>query len=379
MSVHLQQLRIGVLGGGQLGKMLYAPAIELDLHLFFMDPDPNAPCRKICPDFKVGNLTNYEDVMTFGTDKDIITIEIENVNTEALEDLEKLGKSVFPQSHIIRLIQDKRLQKQFYLDNGFPTAEFHLIDHPSDAFKYLDFFPAFNKLGKEGYDGKGVRLIKGEQDFQFIFDKPGLIEKSVDIAKEISVIVARNASGDVKTFPVAELVFDPRYHLVDYLMAPAQLSEGLTKTAEHLAVKLAQALGIVGILAVEMFVTQDEKILINEIAPRTHNSGHHSIEACYTSQFEQQLRSITNLPLGSTALLKNAAMVNLIGEEGHHGKVKYLGLDKLLEVDGVYVHLYGKTETRPGRKMGHYTVLAESHDELIHKINLIRNQIKVVT
>lgn len=359
--------------------MLYAPAIELDLHLFFMDPDPNAPCRKICPDFKVGNLTNYEDVMTFGTDKDIITIEIENVNTEALEDLEKLGKSVFPQSHIIRLIQDKRLQKQFYLDNGFPTAEFHLIDHPSDAFKYLDFFPAFNKLGKEGYDGKGVRLIKGEQDFQFIFDKPGLIEKSVDIAKEISVIVARNASGDVKTFPVAELVFDPRYHLVDYLMAPAQLSEGLTKTAEHLAVKLAQALGIVGILAVEMFVTQDEKILINEIAPRTHNSGHHSIEACYTSQFEQQLRSITNLPLGSTALLKNAAMVNLIGEEGHHGKVKYLGLDKLLEVDGVYVHLYGKTETRPGRKMGHYTVLAESHDELIHKINLIRNQIKVVT
>ncbi len=379
MSANQQRLKIGVLGGGQLGKMLYRPAIQLDLQLFFMDPDPEAPCSKISPHFTQGRLTDFNEVMNFGADKDLITIEIENVNTDALQELEKQGKMVFPQPHIIKLIQDKRLQKQYYRDHGFPTAPFHLIDQPTDAQRYLEFFPAFTKLAKEGYDGKGVRKINGMEDFHLLFDAPGLLEKAVEIEKEISVLVSRNQQGDCITYPVVELVFDPRYHLVDYLLAPADISKELAEQAEQLAIKLAQSLGIVGILAVEMFISTSGELLINEIAPRTHNSGHHSIEACYTSQFEQQLRSITNMPLGSTRQIKKAAMVNLIGADGYFGRVLYEGIDSLLKLEGVYVHLYGKTETRPGRKMGHVTILADDHSELVEKAKAVKNKIKVVS
>jgi 5-(carboxyamino)imidazole ribonucleotide synthase len=370
--------KVGVLGGGQLGLMLLQAAIDWNLNVKILDA-ADAPCAAIAPEFVEGSLQDYEAVYQFGQDVEVLTIEIEKVNVEALEALEREGKRIFPQPHVIRLIQDKRTQKQFYKDHGLPTADFILTENKDDVRKHADFLPAFHKLGRDGYDGKGVQRITSPADFDKAFDAPGLLEKAVDFDKELAVIVARNENGEVATFPTVEMVFHPEANLVEYLFAPADISAEIEKQAEELAKKTAQAIGIVGLLAVEMFLTKDGQVLINEVAPRPHNSGHHTIRANFTSQFEQHWRAILNLPLGDTTAYTPAAMVNLLGEEGHTGPAYYEGMDDLLATQGVFPFLYGKKITKPFRKMGHITVTDSDLTKLKEKAEWVKGALKVIT
>jgi 5-(carboxyamino)imidazole ribonucleotide synthase len=378
MPIFDHNFKVGVLGGGQLGLMLLQAAIDWNLHVKILDPDPQAPCANIAPEFVCGSLQDYDTVYNFGQDVEVLTIEIEKVNVEALEALEKLGKKVFPQPHLIRLIQDKRLQKQFYLDNNLPTSPFILTHDRADASRYADFLPAFHKLGRDGYDGRGVQRITTPNDFIKAFDAPSLLEKAVDFDKEIAVIVARNEANEVSTFPIVEMVFHPEANLVEYLFAPAQISENIENQANNIAIRTAEALGIVGMLAVEMFVTKTGEVLINEVAPRPHNSGHHTIRANVTSQFEQHWRAILGLPLGDTTAFTPAAMVNLLGSEGHTGIAVYEGMAHLLSKSGVFPLLYGKKITKPFRKMGHITVTASTVEALKEKADWAKNAVKIV-
>ncbi|NVK49004.1 MAG: 5-(carboxyamino)imidazole ribonucleotide synthase, partial [Cyclobacteriaceae bacterium] len=348
---------LGVLGGGQLGRMLIQSAINYNQDIHILDPDPNAPCRDLAQKFVTGSLRDYDTVYQFGKDCDVITIEIENVNTEALEQLQREGKRVFPQPHIIRLIQDKREQKQFYQDHDIPTAFFVLTADKNEVRENAHFLPAVNKLGREGYDGRGVQILRDESDLDKAFDAPGLLEKLIDFDKEIAVTVARNAKGDLVAYPAVECAFHPTANLVEFLFAPASISPEIEEKAQEIAKEVILKLDMVGILAVEMFVTKEGEVLVNEIAPRPHNSGHHTIEANYTSQFEQHLRSVMNWPLGATGLRCPAAMINLLGEEGYQGEAYVEGLEEAISEKGVYIHLYGKKLTKPFRKMGHVTVL----------------------
>lgn len=370
--------KVGVLGGGQLGLMLLQAAVDWNLHVKILDA-ADAPCAAIAPEFVEGSLQDYDAVYQFGQDVEVLTIEIEKVNVEALEALEKKGKKVFPQPHVIRLIQDKRTQKQFYREHGLPTADFVLTQNREDVKNYLDFLPAFHKLGKDGYDGKGVQRIASAEDVSKAFDAPGLLEKAVDFEKELAVIVARNERGEVATFPTVEMVFHPEANLVEYLFAPAEISEAIETQAKDLAIRTAQAIGIVGLLAVEMFLTKDGQVLINEVAPRPHNSGHHTIRANFTSQFEQHWRAILNLPLGDTAAYTPAAMVNLLGEEGHTGAAHYEGMEEVLGVHGIYPFLYGKKITKPFRKMGHITVTDSTLEGLKQKADWVKNALRVIS
>ncbi len=373
-----KNFKLGLLGGGQLGRMLLQAAIDLDIHVKALDPDPDAPCAKIAPEFVVGSFLDYDTVYQFGQDCEVITIEIENVNLEALKKLRSEGKKVFPQPEVLEIIQDKRVQKQFYLDNNLPTSDFILTDSVEDISKHLDFLPAFNKLGKGGYDGRGVQKLSSEIDLPLAFTEPSLLEKAIDFDKEIAVIVARNEHGEIKTFPTVECVFHPVYNLVEYLFAPAAVNESIHEEAKQIAIETAEKLGIVGLLAVEMFLTKEGKILINEVAPRTHNSGHHTIRANHTSQFEQHLRAVLGLPLGDTSAHSKAAMVNLLGEDGYSGEAKYVGMDEALAIAGVYPFLYGKKITKPFRKMGHVTVVDENLDSLKEKVNIVKEKLKVI-
>jgi 5-(carboxyamino)imidazole ribonucleotide synthase len=379
MPLFEKNFKVGLLGGGQLGRMLMQAAIDLDIHLKILDPDPQAPCSLIASEFVVGSFNDFDTVYNFGQDCEVITIEIENVNLEALEKLESEGKKVFPQPHILRIIKDKRIQKQFYKDNSIPTADFILTKNREDILKNIDFLPAFNKLGVGGYDGKGVQKLSSAADISFAFDAPSLLEKAIDFEKEIAIIVSRNESGEVKIFPTVEMAFHPTQNLVEYLFSPANISEIIDEKAQKIAKDVAEKLGIVGLLAVEMFVTKDGEILVNEVAPRTHNSGHHTIRANFTSQFEQQLRAVLNLPLGDTSAFLPSAMVNLLGEEGYEGQAKYVGLNEVLALKGVFPFLYGKKITKPFRKMGHVTVLGINIEELEEKVNLVREKLKVVS
>lgn len=373
-----QNFKLGVLGGGQLGRMLIQSAVDLNIDVAVIDPDPNAPCKNITTAFQTGNIKDYNEVYNFGKNCDVITIEIESVNTEALQDLQKEGKKVFPQPEIIKLIQDKRTQKEFYKKNGIPTSQFYLIDNKEELHQYVDFLPFVQKLGKEGYDGRGVMKMKSKADFENGFEAPSLIEKLIDFEKEISVIVARNEKGETATFPVVELVFHPEKNLVEYLKSPASISAEASEKAESIAKSIIDKLGMTGLLAVEMFLDKEGNILVNEIAPRTHNSGHHTIEANLTSQFEQHLRAILNLPLGSTQSIMPAAMVNLLGEDGYNGLAKYEGLEEVLALSGVHVHLYGKKYTKPFRKMGHVTITDKDDRSLQQKIDFIKNNLKII-
>jgi 5-(carboxyamino)imidazole ribonucleotide synthase len=371
--------RIGILGGGQLGLMLLQAAVDWNLDIHVLDPDAHAPCSSIAPHFRQGSLQDYDTVYSFGKELDIITIEIEKVNVEALEALEREGKRVYPQPHVIRQIQDKRLQKQFYREQNLPTADFVLTDSRADAGRHVAFLPAFHKLGKDGYDGRGVQRISSAEDLPKAFDAPGLLEKAVDFEKEIAVIVARNPAGEMMTFPVVEMVFHPVHNLVEYLFAPALISQELAHQAEQLAQRTASAYGIVGLLAVEMFVTREGKILINEVAPRPHNSGHHTIRANVTSQYEQHWRAILGLPLGSTRAYGPAAMVNLLGEEGYNGPAHYEGMEALLATEEVFPFLYGKALTKPFRKMGHVTLMDQDTEALKQKAEFVKKSIKVIS
>ncbi|WP_194775166.1 5-(carboxyamino)imidazole ribonucleotide synthase [Pararhodonellum marinum] len=377
MQQHHQNQTLGILGGGQLGRMVIQAAINYNTNIHVLDPDPDAPCRHLVANFTQGNIRDFDTVYAFGQACDIITIEIENVNTDALKVLEKEGKKVFPQPHVIELIQDKRKQKQFYKDNQIPTAPFHLTETKADVAKHIPFLPAVHKLGREGYDGRGVQIIRVSQDLDKAFDAPGLLEKLVDFELEISVIVAQNEQGACKAFPAVACEFHPTANLVEFLFAPSGLEDSLEKKAVDIAINLIQKLDMIGLLAVEMFVTKDREILVNEIAPRPHNSGHHSIEANYTSQFEQHLRAVMGMPLGDTSLRIPAAMINLLGEPDHQGEAYVEGLDEVLTQKGVYVHLYGKKITKPFRKMGHVTILDEDMQLLKSRAMEIKKILKI--
>jgi 5-(carboxyamino)imidazole ribonucleotide synthase len=371
--------RIGILGGGQLGLMLLQAAVDWNLDIHVLDPDADAPCKKIAPHFTQGSLQDYDTVYEFGKTLDVITIEIEKVNVEALEALEKEGKRVYPQPSVIRLIQDKRIQKQFYRDHNLPTADFILTDNREDVSRHTSFLPAFHKLGKDGYDGRGVQRLASEADLDKAFDQPGLLEKAVSFDKELAVIVARNAKGETTTFPTVEMVFHPELNLVEYLFAPAEINEDIERKAQEIAKNTAEAFGIVGLLAVELFLTQDGDILINEVAPRPHNSGHHTIRANATSQYEQHWRAILNLPLGSTLAYGPSAMVNLLGEAGFEGPAVYEGMETLLATDEVFPFLYWKAITKPFRKMGHITIMDEDIEALKEKVDFVKKNIRVIS
>lgn len=369
------ELKIGILGGGQLGRMLIQAGIDLNLKFSALDPDPNAPCAGLS-NFQQGKLTDYSTVMDFGAQCDLITIEIENVNTRALKDLCKQGKQVYPQPEVIELIQDKRKQKNFYKENGIPTADYILVENKEQVSQHAYFLPAVNKLGKEGYDGRGVQILRNENDLEKAFDAPGFLEKLVSFDKEIAVIVARNAFGEVKTFPAVEMVFHPEQNLVEYLYSPATISTMLAEKAEAIAVKVIESLNMTGLLAVEMFVV-DNEVLVNEIAPRPHNSGHQTIEGNITSQYDQHLRAILGLPLGDTEIKIPSAMINLLGEPGFTGPAQYEGLKLVLAMEGVHVHLYGKALTKPFRKMGHVTVVDHNRNRLMEKAKFVKHTLKV--
>jgi 5-(carboxyamino)imidazole ribonucleotide synthase len=372
-----QNYKLGVLGGGQLGRMLIQSGIDLNINFSILDPDADAPCRSLA-EFTCGKLTDFATVMKFGEKCDLLTIEIENVNTEALKQLASQGKKVFPQPEVIELIQDKCKQKQFYKDNGIPTAEFILVKDKETVLKNKSFLPAVNKLGREGYDGRGVQLLRTEKDIDKAFDAPGLLERLIDFEKEIAIIVARNEGGQLVSYPPVEMVFHPEANLVEYLFAPAQLKDSVVEKADVIARKVITKLGMVGLLAVELFVTKEGDVLVNEIAPRPHNSGHQTIEANTTSQYEQHLRAILNLPLGDTSIVMNSAMVNILGEPNHTGLARYEGLTEVLKLEGAHVHLYGKKLTKPFRKMGHVTIVDNDMESLKKKAKFVKDHLKVI-
>ncbi len=377
MKAFYGDLRLGILGGGQLGRMLIQGAINYNITTHVLDPDGDAPCKNLCDQFTKGSLTDYKTVYNFGKQADLITIEIEKVNVDALAQLEAEGIAIYPQSRVIRLIQDKGLQKQFFKENGIATAPFQLISSKEDLKKTSFDFPYIQKLRKDGYDGRGVYKIRSEADWDKAFEAPSIIEQWVDFEKELAVIVARNEKGEIKTFPCVEMEFNPEVNMVEFLISPSTLDFETLQRADQLAIKIAKDLKIVGVLAVELFLTKTGEILVNEIAPRPHNSGHQSIEGNYTSQYEQHLRAIFNLPLGDTQSISNAVMVNLLGEKGYEGPAVYEGLDDVLHIRGVYIHLYGKKITKPYRKMGHITIIDDDREKAIEKARFVQQTIKV--
>ncbi|MCX2449973.1 5-(carboxyamino)imidazole ribonucleotide synthase [Pedobacter sp. PLR] len=379
MAKQISDLKLGILGGGQLGRMLIQEAINYNLTTLILDPDTDAPCKHLANYFECGSITDFDTVYNFGKKADIITIEIEKVNIEALEQLEKEGKLVYPQSRVIRLIQDKGVQKQFFKENNIPTAPFQLVNTKEDIRNSNIPFPYILKQRKDGYDGKGVMKINGIADIENAFDAPCLIEELVDFEKEIAVIVSRNANGEMKTFPMVEMEFNAEANLVEFLISPSTYPESIQERAEVIAKNIATSLNITGLLAVEMFVTRTGEILVNELAPRPHNSGHQTIEGNYVSQFNQHLRAIFNLPLGDTRATNNAVMINLLGEKNHNGVAKYKGLEKVMAIEGVYVHLYGKKYTKPFRKMGHITIVDQNREKAIEKANYIKETLKVIS
>jgi len=379
MKAFYGDLKLGILGGGQLGRMLIQQAINYNVTVKVLDPDREAPCRKLCDEFVIGSLNDYETVYNFGKKVDLLTIEIEKVNVDALEQLEKEGVLVYPQPRIIRLIQDKGLQKQFFKENDIPTAEFQIISSVDQLNECSLPFPYIQKLRRDGYDGKGVYKVIDESYLDKAFTEPSLIERWIDFEKEIAVIVARNENGDIQTFPMVEMEFNPDVNLVEFLISPSTLPFAVQQEAADIAKKIAESLKIVGLLAVEMFLDKHGKILVNELAPRPHNSGHQTIEGNIVSQFEQHLRAIFDQPLGNTDSLSNAIMINVLGEQGHEGPAIYQGIEKVLKCPGVYIHLYGKALTKPFRKMGHVTIVNTDREKAIETARYVQETLKVIS
>ncbi len=376
--------KIGILGGGQLGKMLCQAASSWDFKTCVLDASSDYPAGSVCAEFTVGNFKDYDDVLAFGRDKSVIAIEIEHVNTDALLALEREGKTVHPRPAALKIIQDKGLQKQFYAEQGIPTAAFELFDSEAELLSALESgrwtLPVVQKSRTAGYDGKGVAVLRTPADLQEkLLKGPCLLEPLVDIAAEIAVIAARNASDEVRVFPPVEMDFHPEANLVEWLICPARISPLVSAQAEALAEQVIRAFDIGGLLAVEMFLSTDGTLLVNEVAPRPHNSGHHTIDSAVTNQYQQHLRAICDLPLGDTRQIAPAAvMVNLLGAPGHTGPVLYEGVGDCLALESVYIHLYGKTHTTPFRKMGHVTVVADTLEKAIEKAKFVQRTLKVV-
>jgi 5-(carboxyamino)imidazole ribonucleotide synthase len=374
--------RLGILGGGQLGKMLLPECMKLDIRTAVLDPDPDCPCAPWCAHFVRGDFRDAETVYRFGQQVDVLTIEIEQVNVDALERLEREGKTVHPAPRALRTIQDKGLQKQFYAAHGLPTSGFRLYDG-AEALRTAvrtgeRTLPFVQKTRELGYDGKGVFVVRTPEDLDRLLEGPCLAEDLIEVEKELSVLVAQDATGTLRAFPPVEMVFHPTANLVEFLRCPAELSPELSVEAEGLARRTLQAFDLRGVLAVEMFLDRQGHLWINEVAPRPHNSGHHTIESTHVSQYEQHLRSILGLPLGSTALKQPAVMLNLLGEPGHSGPVRYTGLSETLSVPGTSLHLYGKRETRPFRKMGHLTVCADTIEAAVALAREVEGKVKCV-
>ncbi len=376
---YADDFRLGILGGGQLGRMFIQSAINYDVHISILDPSLNAPCAPFAHEFVQGDFADYEDVYRFGKDKDVLTIEIEHVNVDALEQLQKEGVKVYPDPKILRIVKDKGLQKQFYAEHQIPTAPFYLVDSKQDIERFVSDFPLMQKMRKGGYDGKGVQALRQPSDLHLAFEVPSVLEKMVDFQKEIALLIARNEKGEIRTFPLVEMEFNEEANLVEFLFSPANVDASIENQANVIAEKLVAALNFVGLLAIEFFVTPSGEVLVNEIAPRPHNSGHHTIEACRTSQYEQHLRAILNLPLGDTSLLQAGVMINLLGEKGHLGNVQYENIEEAMATAGVHVHLYGKAETKPFRKMGHITVVQPDLEEAKRIAREMHKKVRVIT
>ena len=368
---------IALLGGGQLGRMFIENALRYDAEVHVLDPDPNAPCATIATRFVQGDFNDKETVLAFAVDADVIGIEIEHVSVEALEILKTQGKTVIPDPAVLHTIKDKGLQKQFYADHGIPSTEFALLEGPEDIANHTHLLPAFLKSRTGGYDGKGVMPIRSIGDAATAFPGPAVLEQQADIDLELAVLVVLSAQGAQVVYEPVEMVFDPRYNLVDHLRTPARIAPDLAQRAKELALRVARAFGAPGLYAVELFLARSGELLVNETAPRAHNSGHHTIEACASSQFDQLLRVYMGWPLGNVHTRMPAAMINLVGEGGA-GRPLIKGLDDVLHIAGTFLHMYGKHETRSGRKMGHITVIAEDQAGLDQAIAVTKIHCKVV-
>ena len=383
MQLFSSKFKLGILGGGQLGKMLLYDAKRYDLHTKVMDSNFEVPCARLADEFILGDITNYDDVINFGNKVDIITVEIEKINTDALLFLEKKGKKIFPSAVTLKIIQNKTQQKEFYQKNNLPSSRFKNysnIDELKSNFEKDNFkFPFVWKSSRFGYDGKGVKIIKKFDDLNFSYDEECLIEEKISIKKELSVIVARNIDGEMKCFPVVEMEFNDKSNLVEYVMCPANISSDIESRAIEIAMKASEKFNMVGLLAVELFLDVNDKIIINEVAPRPHNSGHHTIECCMTSQFDQHIRSILNLPLGETQILIPGIMVNLVGENKVEGNVVYQNINDIFEIPGVFIHIYGKKKSRLDRKMGHITIVNKDISKAIEIGKKIKKKIKVIS
>ena len=374
-------LTLHILGGGQLGKMLIEAASDWNIRCHVLDPDPDCSCSRLAWQFTCGSFKDYDAVMAFCAEAHYITIEIEHVNTDALRDLKAQGKKVFPDPDMLDIIKDKGKQKSFYVEHGIPTSPFTLYDD-ADAIRQAvasgtRTLPFVQKSCTAGYDGKGVQVVRTKDDLDKLLPSASLAEELIPFEKELAVIVARSTNGDTIAFPAVEMEFHPTANLVEFLLSPAHINSELEQKAQQLAVRTIEAMNLYGVLAVEMFLTADGDILVNEVAPRPHNSGHHTIEANITSQYQQLLRSIFGFPLGSTALTTTSMMVNLLGEDGYTGEAIYEGLPECLAIEGVYVHLYGKKITKPFRKMGHVTIVDSDAAKAREKANFVKDNLKI--
>ena len=382
MNFYTSQNKLGILGGGQLGKMLINEANKLNISCKVMDPNKEAPCSNLVENFIVGDLLNYDDVYNFGKNVEVLTIEIENVNTDALKKLEEEGVKVYPSSENIKTIQNKSVQKNFYLKNNLPSSFFKTYDNVDDLINDAENkkckYPFVWKSARFGYDGKGVKVINNIEDLKTLPNIECIIEDKISIKKELSVIVARNKRSQEKNFPTVEMEFNQE-NLVDKVICPAQISDDLNNKAIQLALKTSRAFNHIGLLAIELFITDNDEILINEVAPRPHNSGHHTIECCLISQFEQHLRAIFNLNLGSTSIKIPGIMLNLVGEEKQFGEAIYDNIDESLKIPGASIHIYGKKDTKPHRKMGHITIVNKDLNKAKEFAEIIRKSIKVIS
>jgi 5-(carboxyamino)imidazole ribonucleotide synthase len=374
-----QVMKVGILGGGQLGRMLLQAAADYTVETHVLENDPNCPAAHLCHHFHLGNIQDYNAVLAFGQGLDAITIEIESVNIDALETLEQQGVKVFPSPAAIRIIKNKITQKAFYAEHQIPSPEYLITNNLEELKSKEAFLPAVHKIGEGGYDGKGVQVIKRKEDLDKGFDAPSVLEKMVPIQKELALIIAVNTKGETAVYPPAEMVFDPILNLLDYQVSPARIPEKVLWKAEAIALKVAKSLKSAGLFAVELFVDHDQNVWVNETAPRVHNSGHHSIEGNYCSQYHQLWRIILEYPLGNTDPIMPAAIVNLLGAPGYAGPAIYEGLHETLQIDNAFVHLYGKAETKPGRKMGHVTLLSTEYQDLVYKSNKIKHLLKIVS
>ncbi len=372
-------MKIGILGGGQLGRMLLQAAANYTVETFVLENDADCPAAHLCHHFVLGDIKDYETVLAFGRQLDVLTIEIEAVNTDALEILENEGIVVIPSPKAIKTIRNKITQKLFYKEAGIPSADFRITQKKTDISLHLDFLPAAHKIGEGGYDGKGVEIIHDEQDIENGFDAPAVLEKKINIKKEIAIIVAKSTNGQITLYPPVEMVFDPNLHLLDYQICPVELPEQQLWKAEALAQAVVNGLGGAGLFAVELFIDHENSVWVNETAPRVHNSGHHTIEAHFSSQYDMLLRIMLGYPLGNTDKIIASSIVNILGAPDYNGAAFYEGLNEVMEMENVFVHLYGKAVTKPGRKMGHVTILSNDKQELTHKANKIKRTLRVIT